>query len=91
MIETPQYPVDVPEVRRHYDRLSPLYRMLWGEHIHHGYWTGEADAETPAQAQIQLMEQLARRARFRAARRCSISAAALEDRRSGWRRISIAV
>lgn len=65
MIETPQYPVDVPEVRRHYDRLSPLYRMLWGEHIHHGYWTGplaSGRSETPAKAQIQLMEQLARRA-----------------------------
>jgi tocopherol O-methyltransferase len=56
---TPQFPVDVDRVRRHYDRLSFLYRMFWGEHLHHGYWNG---GETVARAQIQLMEQLAARA-----------------------------
>jgi tocopherol O-methyltransferase len=25
-------------VARHYDELSPYYRDLWGEHIHHGYY-----------------------------------------------------
>jgi tocopherol O-methyltransferase len=57
--ETPQFPVDVDRVRKHYDRLSFLYRRFWGEHLHHGYWTGE---ETIAQAQIQLIQQLAHRA-----------------------------
>jgi tocopherol O-methyltransferase len=33
--------------------------MLWGEHLHHGYWNG---GESVERAQIQLMEQLARRA-----------------------------
>lgn len=61
MIQTPQYPVDVNRVRKHYDRLSLLYRMFWGEHLHHGYWTG---AETASRAQIQLMEQLAGRAQI---------------------------
>jgi tocopherol O-methyltransferase len=57
--ETPRFPVDPDRVQKHYDRLSFLYRMFWGEHLHHGYWNG---GETPKQAQIQLMEQLARRA-----------------------------
>ena len=57
--DTPRFPVDLDRVRKHYDRLSFLYRMFWGEHLHHGYWNG---GETPEQAQIQLMEQLARRA-----------------------------
>jgi tocopherol O-methyltransferase len=60
---TPQYPVDIGRVRRHYDRLSFLYRIFWGEHLHHGYWRGYwTGDETVQQAQIQLMEQLAQRA-----------------------------
>ena len=47
-------------IREHYDRLSPLYRALWGEHIHHGFWE---DAESPARAQVKLVERLAERAR----------------------------
>ena len=44
-------------VRDHYDRTSPYYRDLWGEHLHHGYWvSGE---ETKEQAQVQLVEHLA--------------------------------
>jgi tocopherol O-methyltransferase len=47
-------------VREHYDRLSFLYRALWGEHIHHGFWE---DAESPARAQLKLVERLAAYAR----------------------------
>jgi tocopherol O-methyltransferase len=54
-----QFDVDVAHIRKHYDRLSLLYRLLWGEHIHHGYWE---DNESVGQAQIQLMERLAERA-----------------------------
>jgi tocopherol O-methyltransferase len=57
--ETPRFHVDVDRVRKHYDRLSFLYRLFWGEHLHHGYWNG---GETVERAQIQLMEQLAQRA-----------------------------
>jgi tocopherol O-methyltransferase len=59
MSQSTQFQVDVNHVREHYDRLSFLYRMFWGEHLHHGYW--DAD-ETVAQAQIRLMERLAERA-----------------------------
>ena len=51
----------VEAVREHYDRLSGYYRALWGEHIHHGYWE---DGESPALAQVKLVERLASRARI---------------------------
>lgn len=28
------------DVATHYDELDPLYRKLWGEHVHHGLWEG---------------------------------------------------
>ncbi|MEY2525460.1 MAG: tocopherol O-methyltransferase [Verrucomicrobiota bacterium] len=59
MAASPQFHVDIGEIRKHYDRLSVLYRMLWGEHLHHGYWE---DNESIARAQIQLMERLAEKA-----------------------------
>jgi tocopherol O-methyltransferase len=62
LIETPAFPVDVDRVRKHYDRLSFLYKTFWGEHLHHGYWDGALADATAGQAQIRLMEQLARRA-----------------------------
>lgn len=27
------------DVADHYDSLDELYRQLWGEHLHHGYWS----------------------------------------------------
>jgi tocopherol O-methyltransferase len=48
---------DKEKVREHYDRMSPYYHSLWGEHIHHGYWIrGDESKET---AQVQLIEHLA--------------------------------
>lgn len=57
---TPDRP-DIALIREHYDRVSPYYRALWGEHIHHGYWE---DGESPARAQVKLVERLAARARI---------------------------
>jgi tocopherol O-methyltransferase len=59
MTSTPQFPVEIEHIRKHYDRLSFLYRLFWGEHLHHGYWENN---ESVARAQIQLMERLAERA-----------------------------
>jgi len=59
MTVSPQYPVDVGRVRKHYDRMAHLYRLFWGEHLHHGYFENN---ESPAHAQIRLMERLAERA-----------------------------
>jgi tocopherol O-methyltransferase len=48
---------DKQTIRKHYDVVSPYYRSLWGEHIHHGYWTrGDESKEL---AQLQLIEHLA--------------------------------
>lgn len=54
MIACPDVRKDV--IRRHYDVSTFFYRLLWGRHIHHGYW--EAD-EAPALAQDQLTDRLA--------------------------------
>ena len=45
------------KIRDHYDRVSPYYRALWGEHLHHGYWI--RGDETKEKAQVQLIEHLA--------------------------------
>jgi tocopherol O-methyltransferase len=46
------------DIRKHYDVLSGFYQLLWGAHIHHGYWE---DGESPAEAQMKLVECLAAR------------------------------
>jgi tocopherol O-methyltransferase len=46
------------DIQRHYDSLSGFYQLLWGPHIHHGYW--QAD-ETSAEAQVKLIDRLAER------------------------------
>ena len=51
----------IDDIREQYDTLSPLYSAFWGEHIHHGYWHGE---ESAAEAQENLIRELARRARI---------------------------
>ncbi|MCE2790904.1 MAG: SAM-dependent methyltransferase [Planctomycetota bacterium] len=55
MIEFPAVQKQV--IRNHYDVSTLFYRLLWGPHIHHGYWEGQ---ESSARAQVQLTERLAR-------------------------------
>jgi tocopherol O-methyltransferase len=59
MTSSQQFAVEIEDIRKHYDRLSFLYRLFWGEHLHHGYWEGD---ESVPRAQIRLMEHLAERA-----------------------------
>ncbi len=47
---------DKQRIIEHYDVLSPYYRSLWGEHLHHGYWI---------KAQLQLIEHLAQLANIK--------------------------
>jgi tocopherol O-methyltransferase len=48
---------DKHKVIEHYDVVSPYYRSLWGEHLHHGYWI--RGDESKEKAQLQLIEHLA--------------------------------
>src|SRR6195256_3640221 len=48
---------DKHRIIEHYDVLSPYYRSLWGEHLHHGYWI--RGDESKEKAQLQLIEHLA--------------------------------
>lgn len=48
------------KIIEHYDILSPYYRALWGDHLHHGYW--ESGTETKEEAQLALTRLLARAA-----------------------------
>jgi cyclopropane fatty-acyl-phospholipid synthase-like methyltransferase len=52
---------DKQKVIEHYDIVSPYYRSLWGEHLHHGYWI--RGDESKEQAQVQLIEHLSQLAR----------------------------
>ena len=48
---------DKHRIIEHYDIVSPYYRSLWGEHLHHGYWI--RGDESKEKAQLQLIEHLA--------------------------------
>jgi tocopherol O-methyltransferase len=48
---------DKSRIIEHYDVVSPYYRSLWGEHLHHGYWI--RGDESKEKAQLQLIEYLA--------------------------------
>lgn len=41
-------------VADHYDELDPIYRRVWGEHVHHGLWT--TGRETPGEAVEALVD-----------------------------------
>lgn len=51
-----------PAVARHYDALDQVYRAVWGEHVHHGYWTDRG--QSPEQAVRALVELVADAARI---------------------------
>jgi tocopherol O-methyltransferase len=52
-----------PKIIEHYDVVSPFYRSLWGDHLHHGYWI--RGDESKEKAQLQLAEHLAQLANVR--------------------------
>ena len=54
---------DKQRIIEHYDVLSPYYRSLWGEHLHHGYWI--RGDESKEKAQLQLIEHLAQLANIK--------------------------
>ncbi|RAX15972.1 methyltransferase domain-containing protein [Pseudarthrobacter sp. AG30] len=50
----PDISQDAVAVADHYDELDPLYRRVWGEHVHHGLWT--TGRESPAEAVEALVD-----------------------------------
>ncbi|MFF1883450.1 class I SAM-dependent methyltransferase [Pseudarthrobacter sp. NPDC058196] len=50
----PDISQDAVAVADHYDELDPIYRRVWGEHVHHGLWT--TGRETPAEAVEALVD-----------------------------------
>ena len=64
MIFCPDVRKDV--IRQHYNISTLFYWLLWGRHIHHGYW--EAN-EAPQVAAQQLTDRLAHAAGIRGGER----------------------
>jgi tocopherol O-methyltransferase len=53
-------PFDHTTVADHYDDLDSFYRELWGEHLHHGFWTtGEESPEIAVQRLVDLVAEKA--------------------------------
>ena len=53
------------DIRFHYDLTTAFYRLLWGQHIHHGLWDAEPGlviGDSPHAAQIHLINTLATKA-----------------------------
>lgn len=50
----PDISQDAVAVADHYDDLDPIYRSVWGDHVHHGLWT--AGSETPSEAVEALVD-----------------------------------
>ena len=47
------------DVSGHYDELDRVYREVWGEHVHHGYW--RSGGETPNEAVDALVDLVGER------------------------------
>ena len=44
------------KIKEHYDKVSPYYQKLWGNHIHHGYYvSGKESKEGAAENLIKLL------------------------------------
>ena len=53
----PSRPISPEAVADHYEDLDSVYREVWGEHVHHGFWrTGR---ESAAEAVEELVELVA--------------------------------
>lgn len=53
----PKTQVSTHDVSTHYNELDHYYRMIWGEHVHHGLW--HEDSESVEQAVENLSHRVA--------------------------------
>ena len=81
----PDNPASAEDVATHYNELDLAYRLVWGEHVHHGYW--QTGRESPGEAADALVALVARHLAPNAGQRlCDIgcgygaTAASLADR-----------
>jgi tocopherol O-methyltransferase len=44
-------------IRSHYDQMAGLYRIFWGDHLHHGLFL--KGNESPAEAQLRMLDYCA--------------------------------
>ncbi|MCW3010138.1 MAG: methyltransferase protein [Solirubrobacterales bacterium] len=61
----PRSPAAQAAVAAHYDGLDAYYRELWGEHVHHGLWSGPSDDASVEVATRGLAEYVIGLARVR--------------------------
>lgn len=63
----PNTPQRAADVAGHYDELDAVYRGIWGEHVHHGYWRNGRESPTEAVEALTALvaERLAQRAGVR--------------------------
>ncbi|HXV77494.1 MAG TPA: methyltransferase domain-containing protein [Candidatus Polarisedimenticolaceae bacterium] len=59
----PRAEITPARVADHYDELDPIYRRIWGDHVHHGLW--ETGRESPALAVRRLVGRVAGAGGFR--------------------------
>ncbi|WP_426225137.1 SAM-dependent methyltransferase [Pseudarthrobacter sp. DSP2-3-2b1] len=64
----PSIPQNAVAVADHYDELDPIYRRVWGDHVHHGLWT--TGRETPAEAVEALADTVGDRLRLMPGEAC---------------------
>jgi tocopherol O-methyltransferase len=55
----PRIPQTSSDVAHHYDELDWVYRQIWGDHVHHGYWAN--GGETSLEAVEALADLVAAR------------------------------
>lgn len=54
-----QNPVLNDGIRKFYDQSSALWESMWGDHMHHGFYTPNSRVEkTRTQAQIDMIEEV---------------------------------
>jgi tocopherol O-methyltransferase len=52
----PEIPQSAVAVADHYDELDPMYRRIWGDHVHHGLWvTGRETSGVAVEALVDTV------------------------------------
>ena len=88
-----------PAVRKsaiqfHYDLLTPLYRLFWGPHVHHGLWEDGVPVPPMRAAQDRLVDLLVAEANIRSGESvldvgCGMGGSSLELARRGCRVLGV--